>query len=321
MEEWAYRLLLEQRATTCAELAELLTTTADDAQAVLDALEEKGLATSSSSSRSPPRYFATPPELAVEALVGQRQASLDRARLAIPDLKEHARGAIALREDQLVEVLSSSESLSQALSLLRQTARNEIVGFQRAPLPYAGFMKKRPVRAGVRARSISDATYLALPGAVDSLKLDLARGEHVRTITALPVKLFIADRQMGLVSLHTAATPGPALLLHTSALLESMCVLFDAMWEQATPMIVSATGRSDTPDAATRLSETAEQLLPLLAAGLNDKAIAHQTGMSPTTLNRRLAEMMRASGTRTRFQLGWRAAIDRHPNDPEPSGG
>jgi DNA-binding NarL/FixJ family response regulator len=51
----------------------------------------------------------------------------------------------------------------------------------------------------------------------------------------------------------------------------------------------------------------------LLAAGLNDKGIAHEVGISVTTLNRRVAELMKSFGTRTRFQLGWRAALDAFP--------
>jgi DNA-binding NarL/FixJ family response regulator len=62
-----------------------------------------------------------------------------------------------------------------------------------------------------------------------------------------------------------------------------------------------------------RLSDAANDVIPLLAAGLNDKAIAHEAGMSATTLNRRIAELMKSFGTRTRFQLGWRAALNAFP--------
>jgi hypothetical protein len=44
------------------------------------------------------------------------------------------------------------------------------------------------------------------------------------------------------------------------------------------------------------------------------KAIAYQAGISAATLNRRLAELMKSLGTRTRFQLGWRAALERYSN-------
>ena len=61
------------------------------------------------------------------------------------------------------------------------------------------------------------------------------------------------------------------------------------------------------------LPEAAAKLIPLLAAGLNDKAIAHELDVSSATLNRRLAELMKALDTRTRFQMGWRAALEAFP--------
>jgi len=72
--------------------------------------------------------------------------------------------------------------------------------------------------------------------------------------------------------------------------------------------------KAGKPDS--RLSDAAEQVIPLLAAGLNDKAIAFEAGMSTTTLNRRIGELMKSFNTRTRFQLGWRAAMDTFPQQP-----
>jgi hypothetical protein len=46
---------------------------------------------------------------------------------------------------------------------------------------------------------------------------------------------------------------------------------------------------------------------------LNDKAIAHDIGISDTTLTRRITELMKSFDTRTRFQLGWRAALETFP--------
>jgi DNA-binding NarL/FixJ family response regulator len=51
-------------------------------------------------------------------------------------------------------------------------------------------------------------------------------------------------------------------------------------------------------------------LIPLLSAGLNDKAIAAELGISSATLNRRMSELMKKTGTRTRFQLGLHVALD-----------
>jgi DNA-binding NarL/FixJ family response regulator len=41
-----------------------------------------------------------------------------------------------------------------------------------------------------------------------------------------------------------------------------------------------------------------------MAAGLNDKKIAHELGISGSTLKRRVSETMKAFNARTRFQLG-----------------
>jgi DNA-binding NarL/FixJ family response regulator len=49
-------------------------------------------------------------------------------------------------------------------------------------------------------------------------------------------------------------------------------------------------------------------LISLLAAGLNDKAIAYELGISASTLTRRITEIMHRLDAETRFQLGWLAA-------------
>jgi DNA-binding NarL/FixJ family response regulator len=45
-----------------------------------------------------------------------------------------------------------------------------------------------------------------------------------------------------------------------------------------------------------------------MAAGLNDKAIAHELGISMRTLNRRISELMTQLNARSRFQIGWIAS-------------
>ena len=52
-----------------------------------------------------------------------------------------------------------------------------------------------------------------------------------------------------------------------------------------------------------------------------DKAIALELGISPATLNRRMSELLRSCGTRSRFQLGWRAALQATVPRPAPKSG
>ncbi|HEY0199321.1 MAG TPA: helix-turn-helix domain-containing protein [Rhodanobacter sp.] len=312
MEERTYRTLLSHRMATAEDIANLLSLPLAQVQPLLDSIEVKGLATHSP--ERPPRYIASPPELAVEALVSQRQAVLERARLTIPELKEQVSSASTHDREQIVEVITSPSALGQVLLQLRQTIQHEAFGFQCAPLLYPGLINKQEMRPGVRIRSISDAGFLALPGSLESLRLDMERGEEARTFATLPIKMFVADRRIGIIPLNTGDQGGPTLLVRSCALLDALCALFELIWEQATPMVITRSGKLEVGKPTPRLSEAAEQLIPLLAAGLNDKAIAYQAGISATTLNRRIAELMKSSGTRTRFQLGWRAALDTYPH-------
>jgi hypothetical protein len=80
-------------------------------------------------------------------------------------------------------------------------------------------------------------------------------------------------------------------------------------WERASPITFSGTGESRIGDPARGLSREVDEVLPLLAAGLNDKSIAHQLDYSLRTLERRVVEIMDSLGARTRFQAGWLAAL------------
>ena len=106
---------------------------------------------------------------------------------------------------------------------------------------------------------------------------------------------------------------GPVLLLRSSSLLDSLCALFELVWKQSTPISWIQSAEWAAEVAAPKLSQAAREITLLLSVGLNDKATAHEVGISMTTLNRRIAELMKSYGTRTRFQLGWRAALEAFP--------
>jgi hypothetical protein len=159
----------------------------------------------------------------------------------------------------------------------------------------------------VRVRTISDNSLLESSGALERIKGDVARGEQARMQPALPFKMMIFDRKAAVISLDSVRPENaPTLLVHGGALLDALCLLFEFVWERATPIMLNrGNTRIDNGDD----DEFAAELIPLLSAGLNDKAIAAELGISSATLNRRMSELMRKTGTRTRFQLGWHAAL------------
>ena len=312
MEELAYRTLIVHRMATVEEVASMLTLSLRKAQRLLESIESKGLAAHSQG--RPSRYIATPPEFAVEALASQRRADIERACSTIPELKAQAISAASSDSEQIVDVITNRAALGQILTHLHQTAKHEMIGFQRAPSLFPSHGKRSHI--GVHIRTISDTSYLEMPGALNSIRQVMKMGEEARFFSALPVKMVIVDRCVGLIPLKTEDPNGPIMLLRSSALLDALCAHFEFIWERATPIVFTQAGEWKATKPTTRLSEAAGQLIPLLAAGLNDKAIAHESGMSATTLNRRIAELMKSSGIRTRFQLGWRAAMDAFPNEP-----
>ena len=160
---------------------------------------------------------------------------------------------------------------------------------------------------GVRYRGIVDSDYLALPGAIEHVRADIAKGDEVRVAHRLPFKMVVADRRTALIPLDLASPRSEVLLVRTSALLDALYALFESLWEQAVPM--SLEGDASVPARAReRLPEESREIVRLMAAGLNDKAIAHQLSLSMRTLNRRIAELMTQLNARSRFQIGWMAA-------------
>jgi len=320
-EERVYRVLLSRRLASASDLSSALGVPARATQRLLDALAAKGLATHSP--ERPRRYMPVPPEFAVEAIVSQRQAELERARAAIPDLKKHA---ARVRGDadrgEVVELITSRDAERRIFEHAQHAARDEVVTLVRPPLrvtrldtPFEQDQKlQRTARArGVRYRSIVDADWLALPGAPARVRSESESGEEIRVFPQLPFKVAIFDRRIAFIPLNPHEPDSATLLVRSSALLDALYALFESLWERSTPLAFSPAGLPKFAKALSRVPDTAAKLIPLLAAGLNDKAIAHELDVSSATLNRRLAELMKALDTRTRFQMGWRAALEAFP--------
>lgn len=309
IEERAYRSLLESHTATVADVADRLKTTQRVARRLLADLERLGLATHTP--KVPRVYVAAPPEFAVAALVKQKQAVLERVRVAIPDLEAHsARAGHKGGHEPVMELIESRAQLRAVLRQLYTAYRSSMMCFQRAPELVPDVMPPQKLRTGAQVRTVTDNSLLEVQGVMDRIKDDVERGEQARMQQELPFKMLIFDRRVALIALDGAPPDKVStLLIHGSALLNALCLLFEFVWERATPILFGrATARYDAREGID--DGFAALLVPLLSAGLNDKAIAAELGISSATLNRRMSELMRKTGTRTRFQLGWRVAMD-----------
>lgn len=309
MEERMYRALLGYSMATAKMMAKRLRITQTLATRLLADIESKGLATHTLT--VPRNYIPAPPEFMVDALILQRQRMLESARIAIPDLKKQARRASRGRgPEQVLEIIADRARLALVFAQMCKSCRSTVIAFQRAPrlLPL-GF--DRSFAPGVLVRTISDPGKLRTPTDLSILKEDMAKGEVARTAPTLPFKMVIMDQKIGIITLDSdSPLAATALLIHGSELIDALCLLFELVWEKSTPILSVRRGKVKTGNVDTHQGDLAKNLIPLLAAGLNDKAVANEAGISPATFHRRIHELTQVYGTRTRFQLGWRAALD-----------
>jgi len=163
----------------------------------------------------------------------------------------------------------------------------------------------------VRYRNIVHPDTLASKEWLATVRDGIEAGEEMRLLAEFPFKMIVSDREIGLLPLDIGNPEGPMMLLRGSAVLDALCDLFERLWNVATPISIGPDGTVTVAGEASYPAQL-EPLLPLLAAGANDKLIADRLGMSERTLMRRMDALYRTLHARSRFQAGWLAALRAH---------
>jgi DNA-binding CsgD family transcriptional regulator len=302
-EEHAYRLLVRLSAARAADLAGVASVPPEEAANLLESLRAKGLATAG------PVFRPLPPDVALGDVLLRRQQSLESARQVVAGLSEEYRTRARRRNaDHLVEIVVGADVLRERLRDMQNTAQEEILWFCRAnPVAMRGVDNSEENSAlarGVRYRAVYERALLDMPGELASILDGIGAGEEARALPALPVRLAIADRSIAICPLvpdgdHGVGEPTAA-LIRRSELLDALLALFESHWDQATPIVQSAGDQT--------LEEAERFLLSLFVAGLPDKSIASQLGVSRRTVQRRLERLMVLAGVDTRTGLAFQAA-------------
>ena len=310
-EEQAYRLLVGLSAARSGELAEVAELTQHEADEVLQRLEAKGLVAVNRADE--PVFRPLAPDVAFGTTLLRRQESLEAARKTVAALSEEFRASAGRRDaHHLVEVVVGATALRERLRDLQDTARDEILWFCRAnPLAMQGAENTEEYGAlsrGVRYRAIYERALLETPGELDTIAEGVSWGEEARSLPTLPVRLAIVDRATAICPLVRDNELGigepTAAVISRGQLLDALLALFESHWEQATPVKLSAGDKDD----AGGLDDNERFLLSLLVAGVPDKSIASQLGISRRTVQRRLDRMMALAGVDTRTGLAFQAA-------------
>jgi len=310
-EERAYRLLVGLSAARTAELAEVAELPHQEAHEVLQRLQAKGLVAVQEAEE--PVFRALPPDVALGTTLLRRQESLEADRKTVAALSEEFRASASRRDaHHLVEVIVGATTLRERLRDLQNAAREEILWFCRAnPLAMQGADNTEEYGAlsrGVRYRAIYERALVETPGELDSIAEGVSWGEEARVLPTLPVRLAIVDRSTAICPLvrddDMSIGEPTAAIIGRGQLLDALLALFESRWEAATPVRL----QSDAAEEVDGLDDSERLLLSLLVAGVPDKSIANQLGISRRTVQRRLDRMMALAGVDTRTGLAFQAA-------------
>ena len=309
-EELTYIALVRKPSASIGDLAREAGLPSGRVSRTLNRLAERQLAFRSQ--ERPVRYSPTPPDVAIPALVNERQRELGKTLLAVPALlDQYQRAAARADPAALVEVLSGQQVSLARFRDMMAGATSDIMAFDRQSADEGTGETEVAVETpvlerGVRCRAIYEVASLEMPERLPYIRKLAALGEQVRVLPQLPMKLIICDHRIALLPLASASderwTVG-VMAVHPSRLLDGLIALFEDYWQRSVALNAALS------EARTRsLSAADHETLMLLCTGMKDEAMARQLAVSPRTLNRRIIKLMATLGASSRFQLGVQAA-------------
>lgn len=321
-----YRYLLmhpRARAVEAVEALELSSLTVD---ALLTDLQVLGLARSAPD--DPELLLAINPEVAaaqtlfpVDRDIKLRQEQLFSARAQLEELLPiYAEHQARWRGRSAVEVLRTLDAVQSVLRQLAGSCEEEVLTSQPgggravAVLEDAISRDEEMLRRGVRMRTLYQHTARYDPPTGSYVERVTRLGAQVRTLSDGFARLIMFDRRVALISLRDE--PMGALLIHDTSLLDFMLAVFERAWSAASSFPVNYTQR----EVKALSSEIQQDIVHLLVAGYDDRAISRRMGMALRTCQRHISSIMESLGARSRLQAGFliaqRGILEEPPRVP-----
>ncbi|RQX01582.1 hypothetical protein DLJ59_18140 [Micromonospora inaquosa] len=274
---------------------------------LLSRLEEMGLVWRLPG--SPARFQAVASDAVTDVLTTGGEAAVSRAKARRARLSAVFHPAVRpSATDELVEILRGKEAIRKAFNDVQLSAVQEVRIVDAPPYvhgpPLVDPVEPALLRQGIRYRVIYDRRGLDDPDRLADFTLGLSVGEEIR-VSSVPIKLVLSDHPLALIPVQLENVES-AMLIRDPALIEVLGALFEVSWDQGVPLQVRD-GHPQLVKVGDAPSPAESDLLPLLAAGLTDAAIAAQQGCTERTVRRRISAMMRRLGAASRFQAGYQA--------------
>lgn len=129
----------------------------------------------------------------------------------------------------------------------------------------------------------------------EAIDESVAAGEEARLFADLPTKMNIVGRSQAMVALDRTGLHA-TLFIRSRPLIDALRLLFELVWERATPYPAAAQDDS--------LSPQEQRVIALLATGAKDEAIARQLDVTVRTVRRHITAAMTKLGAENRFAAG-----------------
>lgn len=302
-EESIYRLALRSSGGTLASLAASAPLRTGELRETLARLSAVGLVELRGD-----HVVAHPPQEALARLVNAesrkvrtRSAQLEAVRGLLPSLSAEHLAATAPQGDRVsVEVLEGGD-IAQLIRSLSANSSGDLLWMRPDPWNVVPGHEiddwvVDQLRIGRRSRAIYSVD--GLRRSPDVLRLRADAGEQVRLLRQVPTRLAILGGSAALIAEKFDVLDDRRLVLRHQSMVAALCLMFEGLWEKATP-VPGLSGQHSDPGADDR-----RLLLDQLVGGAKDEQIARALGLSVRTVRRRVAALLDELGAGSRFQAG-----------------
>jgi len=235
----AYLTLIRRDSFTAAQVARQSGLPRQRIYDVLGSLVQKGLAAARPGNVV--KYAATPPELAIELLLGSHRDQLARmehdAQLMVTDLKP-AFEAGQEHTDPLeyIEVLRDKRAINERFAELQAAVKREILVFTKPPYatPPQENVEGLEVIQTHEARSIYEFSVFDDAAVAHGVQRFVEAGEQARFVPSLPLKLVIIDETIVMFGMEDPVAGSSELtivVVEHQSLAKVLKTAFDAIWD------------------------------------------------------------------------------------------
>jgi DNA-binding CsgD family transcriptional regulator len=304
--EGVYRALLAHPGLGVTDLAHFLSITEADLRETLDLLVDLALLTPTWRSDRTLRLVS--PQVALGTLLAQAEAEIAVRQRQI-EATRAAIVAMAAEHDESRDRFDSVrhpdlDSVRARLEELAHTAAVECLsltpgGAMMPDTMSAGEpLNERALKRGVSICNVYQESFRNDPATLAFARAMGKLGSQSRTTPVVPIKLVIVDKAVALLPISPNDARQGALEVRSSGMLAALTMLFEKVWEQATPIGEAPRTFSDG------LEPTEKELIRLLGDGHTDESAGRRLGVSVRTIRRQMSELTQRLNAASRFQAG-----------------